>query len=150
MSPIRLNDLPADVQDRIRASLSPKAPNPAFRPQVLVQRPGQMNSLEEHYADYLCRLVERGEIFSWYYEAFKLRLAHRTFYTPDFLVVNNVTPFPLLCFHEVKGFMRDDAAVKVKVAAETYPEFGFVVVRATKGGGWDCERIPRSREPEGD
>jgi len=35
--------------------------------------------------------------------------------------------------HEVKGFWRDDARVKIKVAASIYP-FRFVAVRKVKGG----------------
>ncbi len=45
----------------------------------------------------------------------------------------------VLEMREVKGFMRDDAAVKLKVAAATYP-FRFVLVRVrpkNRGGGWD-------------
>ena len=46
-------------------------------------------------------------------------------------------------FHEVKGFWRDDARVKIKVAAEHFP-FKFVAVRKKKlseGGGWDVEEF---------
>jgi len=32
-------------------------------------------------------------------------------------------------FHEVKGWMEDDAAVKFKVAQETYWMFRFVLVK---------------------
>jgi len=41
--------------------------------------------------------------------------------------------------HEVKGFWRDDARVKIRVAASLYP-FRFVAVTKTKGG-WDIEEF---------
>ena len=63
----------------------------------------------------------------------RLRLAGRTWYTPDFLAVQHISANehmpPLFIFVEIKGFMRDDAAVKLKVAAETYPCFQWLLVR---------------------
>jgi hypothetical protein len=41
---------------------------------------------------------------------------------------------------EVKGFWRDDARVKVKVAAAIYP-FKFVAVTRTRGGSWRPEEF---------
>ena len=57
-------------------------------------------------------------ISSWYYEGVKLRLADGAYYTPDFLVV---TSDGLLELHEVKGFYRTAAKVRIKVAAERFP-----------------------------
>ena len=54
------------------------------------------------------------------------RSADATRYTPDFLVE---LPGGLLELHEVKGFWRDDARVKFKVAAELFPMFRFVAVK---------------------
>lgn len=42
----------------------------------------------------------------------------------------------LVEFHEVKGFMRDDARVKFKVAAALYPWFEWVLV-VRDGKGWE-------------
>src|SRR5262252_903388 len=81
---------------------------------------------EGRYAALLEARLLRGEIFSWRYEALKLRLADKTFYTPDFLV--QVTRQSLLELHEVKGgWWRDDAKVKWKVAIAQYPYFAFVL-----------------------
>jgi len=44
--------------------------------------------------------------------------------------------------HETKGFMRDDAAVKLKVAADKFPEFLFVLVKKIKKQ-WDYEVISK-------
>jgi hypothetical protein len=39
-------------------------------------------------------------------------------------------------FHEVKGYARGDAMVKVKVAARLFPWSRFVLVRLDKKTGW--------------
>ena len=102
--------------------------------------PGTMNKLEQEYAQYLERQARTGAIVSWRYEAIKLKLAANTFLTPDFFVVNNVGEIE---FHETKGYMQEDANIKIKVAASMYP-FRFVVIyKQTKkgGGGFRFEEI---------
>jgi hypothetical protein len=72
------------------------------------QRKQGMNGLERKYAAVLESRKLAGEIQRWDFEPVKLRLADRTFYTPDFRVVLNDATIE---FHETKGgFMRDDAA----------------------------------------
>ena len=128
----------------------PRMRKPGSRPKKPSQlrarahhKPDVMNGLESAYADYLDILMAKcdalanatPEIKHWMFEPFKLRLAIKTFYTPDFLVV---TADDLLEIHEVKGFVRDDAIVKLKVAAEKFP-FKFIMVRKQlkkDGGGW--------------
>jgi len=90
--------------------------------------PGQMNKTEAAYADYLQKRLLAGKIISYRFEALKFRLADRTFYTPDFIVTYQ---HQIEC-HEVKGFWQDDARVKIKVAAEMFPEFAFVAVKREK------------------
>jgi hypothetical protein len=87
--------------------------------------PGTMNKLEQDYAAHLHTQLLTGEIVSYQYEAVKFRLADRTFYTPDFMVVYA----DRIEFHETKGFMEEDANVKLKVVAERFPVFQFVLVR---------------------
>lgn len=96
---------------------------------------GAMNKTEAAYESDLRDAKSLGDI-QWYrFEGVKLRLADNTFYTPDFAVMaaDNV----MEC-HEVKGFWRDDARAKIKIAAEQYPfRFKAVTARAKKhGGGW--------------
>jgi hypothetical protein len=46
-------------------------------------------------------------------------------------------------FYETKGFMRDDAIVKIKTAAKQFPMFTFVLVtrkKKSEGGAW-VERV---------
>lgn len=100
-----------------------------------------MNKLEAAYAAYL---DSREDVLKWQFESHKLRLADRTFYTPDFGVLIRDGESAVFEFHEVKGFWEDDARVKIKVAAETYWWFRFVAVRAVakkRGGGWDMEEF---------
>ena len=98
--------------------------------------PPRMNKTEAAYAGQLELLKRLGEIVDYRFEAVKLRLAEKTFYTPDFLV----TTVDEIQFHEVKGFWRDDARVKIKVAAAQYPEFAFCAV-TRKRGSWHFEQF---------
>lgn len=86
-----------------------------------------MNGLESAYAQILEARRLTGEIEYWKFEAIKLRLADKTFYTPDFLVQESGAGY--IEFHEVKGFWHDDARVKIKVAAEQFPMFQFIAVK---------------------
>jgi hypothetical protein len=95
-----------------------------------------MNKLEQKYAAYLQEKQNAGIIVAYRFEAVKLRLAERTFYTPDFVVTY---PDVIEC-HEVKGYWEDDARVKIKVAAALYPEFAFIAVKVKKGE-WEYEEI---------
>lgn len=107
------------------------------------REPGQLNGLERAYAERLTGLGVRHR-----FEAVKLRLADRTYYTPDFVVYDEQG---LIEFHEVKAetgagkpLIEDDAAVKIKVAAEQFPEFRFLLCsRASKkrGGEWTISEV---------
>jgi len=97
--------------------------------------PGSMNKTEQAYAVYLQQLMLAGEILHFEFEPLKLRLADKTFYTPDFLVVR---PDGLMELHEVKGYWEDDARVKIKVAAATFWMFSFFGVQKA-GAGWKVE-----------
>ena len=90
-----------------------------------------MNQTESRYAEYLTLQQRVGTILAWHWEPIKLKLGTnwKTTYTPDFFVI---TPDLLGEFHEVKGFMMDDAAVKIKVAAKQYPWFTFRLARWMK------------------
>lgn len=97
---------------------------------------GKMNKTEAAYDAYLVLQEKAGEILWHKFEAMKLRLADKTFYSPDFAVLNKDG---FLEMHEVKGFWQDDARVKIKVAASLYP-FKFVAVKR-KGKGWEREEF---------
>lgn len=98
---------------------------------------GSMNKTEQAYADYLDAQRHAGQVLWHRFEGIKLRLADNTFYTPDFAVMGAAGELEL---HEVKGFMEEDANVKIKVAAAQYP-FVFRIVRKAKGGNWDIREV---------
>lgn len=91
--------------------------------------PGQMNKLEASYAQHLKELQQFGQIAGFFYESMKFKLADKTYYTPDFLVLMTDGFIEL---HEVKGFWEDDARVKIKVAADKFP-FKFKAIKKTNG-----------------
>ena len=103
---------------------------------------GERNKTEQAYENFLTLLQRAGNVLWFKFEGVKLRLADNTFYTPDFAVMLANGQMEM---HEVKGaraIFADDAKVKVKVAAETYP-FPFVVafpIPKSRGGGWEFDR----------
>jgi len=131
------------LADHLRRRGVPSAPNaadvssPPFLPAFGTLEPAsEMNKTEAAYDAHLWSL--RGRSIVWHkFEAVKLRLADTTFYSPDFAVQ---TISGQIEMHEVKGFWRDDARVKIKVAAALYP-FRFLAVTKEKGGGWKVEEF---------
>lgn len=81
-----------------------------------------MNRLEATFAASLEAKRRAGEIVLWRYERVTLKLADDTRYTPDFWVLELDGSVSII---EVKGFFREDALVKLKVAASQFPEFRF-------------------------
>lgn len=68
-----------------------------------------------------------------------LKLADDCRLTVDFTYVN---ANGRLVFVDVKGgFWREDAKIKIKVAARMYPEFVFVVATRDKTGQWNEQII---------
>lgn len=115
-----------------------------FKPMYALGRlpVGQMNKLEGMYSAHLSQRLFDGEIQWFKFEGIKLRLADNTFLTVDFFVMNADGELEA---HECKGFMQDDANVKLKVAAELYP-FRFYVVRAKPkkdGGGFSITEVKK-------
>lgn len=115
-----------------------------------------MNKLEAEFHEFLLREfgdVNLGAVVTA--QAFTLLLANGLRYTPDFVVMNpccyrvagdrtkDQRAYRMLAF-ETKGFMRDDAGAKIKMAARVYPWMTFTLVskRSKKnGGGWDMQEI---------
>lgn len=91
--------------------------------------PGQMNKTEAAYAQHLEERKRTGEIEDYWFEPWKFRLANRTYYSPDFVVM---MPGGELEIHELKGWMEDDAAVKLKVTAAMYWLFPVRVIKRVK------------------
>lgn len=98
---------------------------------------GVMNKTEQAYADFLELRKRAGEVLWWKFEGIKLRLADKTFLTPDFAIMTSDCAIEL---HDIKGFMMDDANVKIKIAAEAYP-FKFFIVRKGKQNAWQITQV---------
>lgn len=97
---------------------------------------GAMNKTEQSYANHLELRKRDGDILWYRFEGVKLRLADKTFLTPDFALM---LKSGLIQLHDVKGFMMEDANVKLKVAADQYP-FQFFIVRKSKVG-WSVTQV---------
>jgi len=94
----------------------------------------RLNRTERAYLEQL-----RGSGVPWIgVQNLTLKIGDDTRYTPDFFVVDDAG---IVTAVEVKGFWRDDARVKIKVAARAFPWIRFVAVQAIKGGGWSFEAI---------
>lgn len=101
-----------------------------------VKKRDGINKTEAAYGEHLEMLKKAGEIVDYRFEPLKLRLADKTYYNPDYLVI-----YPgHFEIHEVKGFWRDDARVKIKVAAEMFPWFLFRAIQRD-GKGWRYEEF---------
>ena len=98
-----------------------------------------MNSLEKKYADHLRTLQLANDIHSFAFERHNLKLADKTYYKPDFEVMFLDGTIE---FHEVKGFMMDDANVKIKVAAAQFPQYVFRLVQWDRKTGWKIKTYP--------
>lgn len=91
---------------------------------------GELNLTEEAYRSHLEMRRIAGEIVWYRFEPFRLVLAEKTTYAPDFLVQ---LASGHLEVHEVKGRWMEDARVKIKVAAAMYPIFKFIAVMKVNG-----------------
>lgn len=111
---------------------------PSMRMRALGRLPkGHQNKTEAAYEDRVLKpAMLAGEILWYRFEPVKLRLADKTFYEPDFLVLRKNGQLEI---HEVKGCWMEDARVKIKVAASQYP-FQFVAIQRVKGE-WVEERF---------
>lgn len=93
-----------------------------------------LNKTESAWHDIL---VAMGKYARIRVHAVTLKLADDTRYTPDFQTTD---PAGEVIFWEVKGFFRDDAKVKIKVAARDFTEFKFMLVRK-ECPGWITQEV---------
>lgn len=126
------------ISSKRAASPFQKSMKPLAGMQALGRLEGRrMNKTELAYSQYLDALKTCGEILWYEFEAVKLRLADNTFFTVDFMVMRSNGALEA---HETKGFMMDDANVKLKCANEKFP-WPFFLVKRAKGGAWDVRKI---------
>lgn len=122
--------------------LNPSLGGKAVKPTMRQDRKG-MNKTEAAFSVHLYNTTGQAPLR----EGLTLPLGNGVRYTPDFVVITDATngheaPVCEVRCYEVKGFMRDDAAVKIKVAARLFRFFSFFLVhQLPKGGGWNIEQV---------
>lgn len=121
-------------------------------PEVIITQPGKksprktglerMNKTEKAFAQRLEASRRTGQIASWDFEAITFKLGHDCRYTPDFMVreLNDA-----ITFHETKGFMRDDALVKIRTFAKQY-RFPIYVWKREQGE-WSSTNFTHAPDP---
>lgn len=104
--------------------------------------PQEGNKTEAAFGLRLASMLQAGEIFWYRFQPLRLRIGrggrHKdAYYKPDFAAL---TPNGQLVIYEVKGFWREAARVRIRVAAEVFPFFKFIAATKTKDG-WDYEEF---------
>jgi len=108
------------------ARRSPTKPSPPAKESRVSTDEEKLNKLERDYLAYL-RALE----FPWIgIQNVTLKLAHDCRLTVDFVVRDHVGQ---LTFTDVKGFQREDALIKMKIAARMFPFWLFQIVKRQHG-----------------
>jgi hypothetical protein len=117
------------------------------QPEREIQRAAkQPNKWEAAYArDVLEPRRLAGEIDSYSFEPVTLLIGFDCRYRPDFGVKLSGFAGDWHEFHEVKGFMRDDARVKLVVAASLFPSATFWLATRARNGAWTMKLMLRVR-----
>lgn len=97
-----------------------------------------MNKLEESWSSKLEMRRRAGIIVEYGFERIRLSLANGAWYKPDFDVLLADGSFQ---FHEVKGYWREAARVRTKVAADRFWMFKFLIVMRNRAGEWTMEEV---------
>ena len=117
----------------------PPAPKPEPEPQP-EDGPKYKSKTEARYAGRLEGLLKLGKIREYRYEAFRVKLAGNTTITADFWVVLQDWTVEI---HEVKGeYIREDAWVKLKIAAAMWPWFRWFKLQENEAREWIKTRVP--------
>lgn len=148
-SGIPLSAFSPKMQAQIAAQLNGNAPGPKITiaasyppplgagPKRLRQSSKAPNKTELAFAAHVRACYPDAVIYE---QQVTLVLANGLRYTPDlFFPGKGARP----AFYEVKGFMRDDAAAKIKMAAQVHrwADFFLVTKQGRTCGGWDIQVI---------
>ena len=106
-----------------------------------------MNKIEEQYAWDLEIQKREGKILDWHFEQVKLQLTKKqpgqvaVTFLPDFFIV---LADGTIRIDELKGgFVREDADLKFKLAAELFPFWEWRMLQIKKGERKILRRIAR-------
>ncbi len=138
-SGIPLDSLPPKVRAQVVAQLATKSLQSDERKRLRQSSKGP-NKTEAAFAAHVRACYPGKEILE---QAVTLVLANGLRYTPDIFLPSGRNGAPKPAFYEVKGFMRDDAAAKIKVAARVHrwADFFLVTRRGRTCAGWDIQVI---------
>jgi len=101
------------------AAVNMPKPKPAKR--IRQDSKPTMNKLEQAWFEKIKQDLFTAKV---YVQAMKFKLCNGVTYCPDFVVVQHAGH--MICY-ETKGFMRDDAAIKIKMAAKEFPNFTWIL-----------------------
>jgi len=96
------------------------------------------NKLEEAYAKHLEADLQAGKILKWWVKPAKMTLANNCTLTPDFMIQDLDGS---ICFHETKGFMREDALLKLKFFVQIYPFDMYLITKEKVHGGYAWKKV---------
>lgn len=119
-----------------------RRPAPPARPasnSAIRQSQAGMNKTERRFEmAWLQPMLHAGELITYGYELVTLKLGNGVRYTPDFWAI---TSDNRTAFYEVKGpHSRDDAKVKLKVAATRYLNYEFHLC-VYERGEWTISKV---------
>jgi hypothetical protein len=148
-----ITDLPERYQAQIRAQLAGVAhprtvtvehatelpPARKLGKPRIRQNSAGLNKTEQAFSDWLRSNLTMTMVALP--QAITLKLANGVRYTPDFFTIEAYNGCHRLKAYETKGYMRDDASVKLKVAATLYPWIRFHLVTKRSGGAWQIDPV---------
>ena len=101
---------------------------------------GVMNKTEQRFANTLETLKQANEVLWYRFAPLSIKLAEKTFYRPDFMVLRKDYVIEIIDIKGSKGVIQDDSHAKIKIAADIYP-FRFLLAFPQKGGTWKLEEV---------
>ena len=144
MPAFTLDDLPPNMRNQALAQIAKKPepvkhdePSETVKTAFSIAPMTVEDDLNKTEAAYLDELQSSDKYAAIHTQGITFLLGANCRYTPDFFTVDKEGK---AVAWEVKGFWRDDARVKIKVAARMYRWVKFIAVQKEKGD-WVYEEI---------
>ena len=101
-----------------------------------LRQPRKLNKTEAAFYEYLKSTLPGHWVYS---QGITFEVGASCRFTPDFVSVDPLTL--LVRGWETKGFMRDDARVKLLTFARSFPWIAVKLVTRRRDGSWDIEGV---------
>lgn len=129
----------------LQARQQKKRPDPKAKMQALGRlKPGEMNKTERRFFDeWITPRIHSGELVWSAFELITLKIASDCRITVDFFVMRHSGEIEAIDVKGSSAVVTDDALVKLKVAADTFP-FPVSMAwpkKAADGGGWEIKPV---------